>query len=142
MGNATARPFLSKNFATTISPGSLRLKRWPISDKANARAKDDPQPFTVSVDEDDQATGALDIELEASLLTPGITAKAKSAYRFPLQTRPIYILDLGKMVARPTRFPCNLVPGDLFGSGTISSSTTEGCGLLLERTETARSRFA
>src|SRR6266567_3890447 len=78
-------PFLSKNFATTISPWIITPEALaPFRTRQRPRAKDDPQPLPYLWSEDDQATGALDIELEASFLTPGITAKAKSAYRLSL----------------------------------------------------------
>jgi len=39
---------------------------------------------------------------------------------------------LAQLVAHHTCGGCNLVPGDLFGTGTISGSTIEGYGSLME----------
>jgi fumarylacetoacetase len=83
----------------------------------------------------DQQAGALDIELEASLLTPGLAAKGKPAHRLSAaNTRDLY-WTFAQMLAHHTSSGCNLIPGDLFGSGTISGPTSEGCGSLLELTE-------
>jgi len=43
-----------------------------------------------------------------------------------------------QMVAHHAGGGCNLQPGDLFGSGTISSPTEDGFGALLEITEGGR----
>src|SRR5205823_2935069 len=66
-------PFLGKSFLTTVSP-------WVVTPEALApfrvaqvpRPAGDPTPLPHLADAADQAGGALDIELEASLLTPGL----------------------------------------------------------------------
>ena len=132
-------PFLSKNFATTIS-------LWIVTPEALApfrtaqfpRAKDDPRPLPHLWDDNDQRAGALDIELEASLLTPGLAAEGKAPHRLSVaNTRDLY-WTFAQMVTHHTSSGCNLIPGDLFGSGTISGPTAEGCGSLLELTENGK----
>ena len=132
-------PFLSKNFATSIS-------LWVVTPEALApfraaqapRPQDDPQPLPYLWDEDDQRAGALEIELEASLLTPGLKASGKPAHRLSVtNTRDLY-WTFAQMVSHHTCSGCNLVPGDLFGSGTISGPTPESCGSLLELTENGK----
>ena len=46
------------------------------------------------------------------------------------------------MVAHHASGGCNLSPGDLFGSGTISGTTTDSFGSLLEITEGGRKPLA
>jgi fumarylacetoacetase len=132
-------PFLSKNFATSISPwivtpealAPFRIAQWP-------RPQEDPQPLPYLWNENDQQSGALDIELEASLVTSGLEAKKQPAHRLSVaNTRHLY-WTLAQMVAHHTSSGCNLVPGDLFGSGTISGPTSDGCGSLLELTENGK----
>jgi fumarylacetoacetase len=132
-------PFLSKNFATTISPWIVTPEALaPFRAAQSPRPKNDPQPLPYLWDNDDQRAGALDIELEASLLTPGLKAKGKSAHRLSVTNTKDLYWTFAQMVAHHTSSGCNLIPGDLFGSGTISGPTSEGCGSLLELTENGK----
>ena len=89
-------------------------------------------------DDSDQQSGALDIELKASLLTAGLSAQGRPAHAVSVaNTRNLY-WTLAQMVAHHTSSGCNLIPGDLLGSGTISGPTSEGCGSLLELTENGK----
>jgi fumarylacetoacetase len=132
-------PFLSKSFATTISPWIITPEALaPFREAQSERPKNDPQPLPYLWDDDDQRAGALDIELEASLLTPGLKAQGSPAYRLSVaNTRDLY-WTFAQMVAHHTSSGCNLIPGDLFGSGTISGPTPDGCGSLLELTENGK----
>ena len=132
-------PFLSKNFATTISPWIVTPEALaPFRIAQSPRPKDDPQPLPHLWDDNDQRAGALDIELEASLLTPGLAAQGREAQRLSAaNTRDLY-WTFAQMVAHHTSSGCNLIPGDLFGSGTISGPTPDGCGSLLELTENGK----
>jgi fumarylacetoacetase len=132
-------PFLSKNFATTISPWIVTPEALaPFRVGQSPRPQNDPQPLPYLWDESDQQSGALDIELEASLLTPGLAAQGRPTQRLSLaNTRDLY-WTFAQLVAHHTSSGCNLVPGDLFGSGTISGPTSEGCGSLLELTENGK----
>jgi fumarylacetoacetase len=129
-------PFLSKNLITTISPWIVTPEALaPFHAAESVRPKDDPQPLPYLWDDDDQRTGALDVELEAWLLTPGLKAQGKPAHRVSAaNTRHLY-WTFAQMVAHHTSSGCNLLPGDLFGSGTISGPTSDGCGSLLELAE-------
>jgi fumarylacetoacetase len=129
-------PFLSKNFITTISPWIVTPEALaPFRVAQSPRPNDDPQPLPYLWNETDQQAGALDIELEASLLTPGLVAKGILAHRLSVaNTRDLY-WTFAQMAAHHTSSGCNLIPGDLFGSGTIYGPTSEGCGSLLELTE-------
>src|ERR1700680_3767407 len=132
-------PFLSKNFATTISPWVITPEALaPFRTAQSPRPQHDPQPLPYLWNDNDQQTGALDVELEASLLTPGLAARGKPAHRLSVaNTRDLY-WTFAQMVAHHTSSGCNLIPGDLFGSGTISGPTPVGCGALLELTENGK----
>jgi fumarylacetoacetase len=129
-------PFLSKNFASTVSP-------WIVPPEALApfriaqppRPKGDPAPLPYLLDEEDQRAGALDVELEVLLLTAGMRAKALPPYRVGLSnTRHMY-WTAAQMIAHHTSGGCNLRPGDLLGTGTISTPDQTGCGSILETTK-------
>ena len=128
-------PFLAKNFATTVSP-------WIVTSEALApfrvaqppRHDGDPAPLDYLMDARDQASGAYDIELEVTLLTEAMKAKGLPEHRLALSnTRHLY-WTVAQMVTHHSCGGCNLRPGDLFGSGTISTPTPEGLGSLLEIT--------
>src|ERR1700730_5955257 len=133
------RPFLSKNFDTTISPWIITPEALaPFRTAPSPRPQNDPQPLPYLWNDNDQQAGALDIELEASLLTAGLAAKGKPAHRLSVaNTRDLY-WTFAQMVAHHTSSGCNLIPGDLFGSGTISGPTPVGCGALLELSENGK----
>jgi fumarylacetoacetase len=129
-------PFLAKNFATSVSP-------WIVTPEALApfrcalppREPGDPEPLTYLLDPQDQLEGGLDVELEVLLYTPCLRERGLPAHRLSLShTRHLY-WTVGQLVAHHSSNGCNLRPGDLFGSGTISTPTPEGFGSLLEITE-------
>jgi fumarylacetoacetase len=99
-----------------------------------SRPEGDPSPLPYLLDETDQRQGALDIELEVSLSTPGLREKELPAHRLSLSgTRHMY-WTVAQLVAHHTCNGSNLQPGDLFGSGTLSAPNREGWGSLLETT--------
>ena len=126
-------PFLGKNFGTTVSP-------WVITPEALApfraaqplRPAGDPQPLPYLWDEADQHTGAFDIALEALLLTEGLRAKGLPAHRMSTSNTTDLYWTIAQLVTHHTCGGCDLAPGDLFGTGTISGPTQEGYGSLME----------
>jgi fumarylacetoacetase len=128
-------PFLSKNFSTTISA-------WVITPEALApfrtaqapRPPDDPSPLEYLLDADDQREGALELELEVLLLTPGMREKKLMPYRLGLSNARHMYWTVAQMIAHHTSGGCNLQPGDLLGTGTISGPDPASCGSILERT--------
>jgi len=129
-------PFLSKNFSTTVSPWIVTPEALaPFRVEQSPRPEGDPRPLPYVWDNNDQRLGALDVELEASLLTHGLQVKGKPAHLLSVTNTKDLYWTFAQMVAHHTSSGCNLLPGDLFGSGTISGPTREGCGSLLELTE-------
>jgi fumarylacetoacetase len=129
-------PFLAKNFATTVSP-------WIITPEALApfriaqppRPEADPAPLPYLLDAADQESGAIDLELEVLLQTPASARRGHAPQRLSLSnTRHLY-WTVAHLVAHHSSNGCNLRPGDLFGSGTISAPTPDGYGSLLEITQ-------
>jgi fumarylacetoacetase len=128
-------PFLAKNFATSISP-------WIVTPEALApfrvaqplRPAGDPAPLPYLTDSRDLADGALEVELEALLHTPCLRAARLPPHRLSIgSTRHLY-WTIAQLVTHHASNGCNLRPGDLLGTGTISASTPDGCGSLLEIT--------
>ncbi len=128
-------PFLSKNFATTIS-------HWVITPEALApfrrpqgpRPAGDPRPLPYLWNDRDQREGALAIDLEVLLVTPGLREKGLPAHRIALSSTRHMYWTVAQLVAHHTSNGCNLRSGDLFGSGTISAAEATGFGSLIETT--------
>ena len=116
-------PFLAKSFATTISPWIVTLDALaPYRCPAYARDAGDPKPLPYLWDEEDQRAGGFDIHIEMHL---NGTQMSRASFRDSYWT-------LAQLVAHHTSNGCNLRPGDLLGSGTISGATPESRGSLIE----------
>lgn len=117
-------PFLAKNFATSISPWIVTMDALePFRTNAFQRPADDPQPLPYLQDD----TG-FDINVEVWLRTAKMTEPVRlSRGNF----RDMY-WTVAQLVAHHTSNGCNLTAGDLLGSGTISGTTKDSRGSLLE----------
>ena len=116
-------PFLAKSFATTISPWIVTLDALaPYRCAAYARGEGDPKPLPYLWDDEDQRAGGFDIHIEMHL---NGTRMSRASFRDSYWT-------LAQLVAHHTSNGCNLRPGDLLGSGTISGATPESRGSLIE----------
>jgi len=118
-------PFLAKNFCTSISPWVVTLEalepfRKPFQPQ-------DPEPLEYLRAKNDFT---FDIHLEARLQTSLMDAPHVIT-RTNFQN--LY-WSIAQQLAHHTVNGCNLEPGDLLASGTISGSTEESCGCMLELT--------
>ena len=129
-------PFLSKNFGSTISPWIVMPEALaPFRIPQPKRPDGDPAPLPYLFDPTDQAEGALDVELEVLLLTSQMREARIPAYRLSLSNAKHMYWTPAQMVAHHASGGCNLQPGDLLGTGTISAPDASGCGSLLETTK-------
>ncbi len=128
-------PFQGKNFASTVSPWIVTADALaPFRCAPMARGSDDPELLPYLRDDADSATGGLAVALEARLSTARMRELALDPYRLAASdTRHLYWTP-AQMVAQHTLGGCNLRPGDLLGSGTISTPDDGGHGSLLELT--------
>jgi len=128
-------PFLSKSFATSVSPWVVTPEALePFRRAQPARPEGDPQPLPYLHDEQDQQGGALDIELDVLLLTGAMRDEGLAPHRIALSNTMNMYWTVAQMVAHHSVNGCSLQPGDLFGSGTLSGSTPDSLGSLLEIT--------
>jgi len=128
-------PFTGKSFATTISPWIVTVEALaPFRVPAAPRGPEEaPVPPHLAAPAD-QAAGAFAIALEALLLTPRL--RAAGAEPAPI-TRTAFAgmyWTLAQMLAQHASNGCNLLPGDLFASGTTSGAEDTSCACLAERT--------
>jgi fumarylacetoacetase len=128
-------PFLSKNFASTISPWVITPEALvPFRTAQNPRPDGDPRPLPYLWDERDQREGGIELELEVFLITSGLREKGLPPHRIALSSTRHMYWTVAQLIAHHTSNGCNLRPGDLFGSGTISAPEASGVGSLLEAT--------
>jgi fumarylacetoacetase len=129
-------PFLSKSFATSISPWVVMAEALaPFRSAQPQRPEGDPKPLDYLFDEQDQQQGALDIELEVLLLTAQMKEQGMAPQRLALSNTLNMYWTVAQMVAHHSVNGCKLQPGDLFGTGTLSGPQTGQLGSLLEMTE-------
>ncbi len=128
-------PFLAKNFATTISPWIVTMEALaPFRAPAFTRPAGDPAPLPYLVDGHDAAHGGLALTLEVCLLTEKMRAASTAPHRLSAGSFQQMYWTLAQLLTHHASNGCNLQPGDLLGSGTVSGPTPDSRGCLLELT--------
>ncbi|MFL0238545.1 MULTISPECIES: fumarylacetoacetase [Mycobacteriaceae] len=125
-------PFLAKSFGTTVSP-------WVITPEALApfripfeRPDDDPAPLSYLDSPRHRAGGGLDIALEVQLSTVRMRADGDAPTPITRSSSRHMYWTVAQLVTHHTSNGCNLEPGDLLGSGTLSGPGAGSEGSLLE----------
>jgi fumarylacetoacetase len=132
-------PFLAKNFATTVSPWVVTAEALaPFRTGAFARPQGDPPPLPHLDDPADRREGGIAITLEAYLLTQAMREQKLTAFRLSSGNFADMYWTVAQMLAHHTSSGCNLMVGDLMGSGTASGPGRESWGCLLELTSRGR----
>jgi fumarylacetoacetase len=129
-------PFLAKNFHSTISPWVVTAEALaPFRIAQPPRPAGDPAPLPYLLDADDQAHGALAIELEVSLSTAQMRGQGLAPLVLSRGPASNMYWTIAQIVAHHASNGCNLNPGDLLGTGTISGPASDSFGSLLEITQ-------
>ena len=136
-------PFLAKNFHSTISP-------WVVTSEALApfriaqapRPTGDPAPLPYLWDDRDQQTGALALDLTVTLTTEAMRHDDLPALQLSRGPASNMYWTIAQMVAHHTANGCNLNPGDVLGTGTISASSADGYGSLMEISQNGTTSLA
>jgi fumarylacetoacetase len=132
-------PFLAKNFASTVSPWIVTPEALaPFRIPQTPRPDGDPAPLPYLLDEADQAGGALDLVLEVLIATERMGAEGIAPHRLALSNARHLYWTPAQLLAHHASGGCNLQPGDLLGTGTISGPDRESCGSLLETSQGGR----
>ena len=128
-------PFLAKSFATSVSPWVVTLEALaPYRVPSFARPEGDPRPLPYLSDEENQAHGGIDLRLEALLSSRAMREKGLPPFTVSRSNLRDLYWTLAQLVAHHASNGCNLQPGDLIASGTVSGEGKEARGCLLERT--------
>ena len=132
-------PFLAKNFATSLSPWIVtRDALAPFRRPALARPPEDPAPLSYLSDPANQAHGGIDLTLEVHLLTPALRRAGAAPHRLSRGNFSTMYWTLAQLLTHHASNGCNLLPGDLLGSGTVSGPEKSSRGCLLELTARGR----
>lgn len=120
-------PFLGKNFATAISPWIVPMDAFePFRCATPEQINPTPLPYLKQKDGEKQA---VDIQLFVDLKTNN------GGHKTVCESNLKYMYwSLQQQLIHHTSNGCNVNPGDLFGTGTISGPTKDGYGSLLEIT--------
>ena len=127
-------PFLAKNFLTSVSawivsPDALAPFRTPMP----LRPEGDPQPLPYLDDAADRESGALAIQLEVTLTTEKMRRDGIAPHILSRGSADAAMYwSAAQIVAHHSSNGCNLQPGDLIGTGTLSTDNNAGRGSLLE----------
>ena len=127
-------PFLAKNFLTSVSPWIVSPQSLaPFRKAMPPRAAGDPQPLPYLDDVSDRDSGALGIQLQVTLTTEQMRAAGAAPHILSRGSADSAMYwSAAQIVAHHTSNGCNLPPGDLIGTGTLSTDSPEGLGSLLE----------
>ncbi|RZT39300.1 fumarylacetoacetase [Cupriavidus agavae] len=117
-------PFNSKSFGTSISPWVVTMEALEPFRRDNPVQSPDPLPYLQQ-----QGRNAYDIALEVAVQPEGASATTVCRTNF----KAMY-WTMAQQLAHHTVSGCNVRIGDLMGSGTISGTTADSCGSLLETT--------
>ncbi len=129
-------PFLSKNFLTTVSPWVVTAEALaPFRVAPSDRPAGDPQPLPYLSDLVDRARGGFSIRLEAALDTAMLRAAGEAPVTISRSAARHMYWTAAQLIAHHTSNGCDLAPGDLLGTGTISTPDSQGLGSLLEITQ-------
>lgn len=128
-------PFLSKNFATSVSPWVVTMEALaPFRGAVDPRPAGDPAPLPYLYDADDQAWGGFDVKLRVGLQTAAMRAKKTAPETIIISNARYLYWTFGQMITHHSVTGCSMRPGDLIGTGTISGPTREELSSMLELT--------
>jgi len=128
-------PFLSKSFATTVSPWIVTMEALtPFRAPAFERYAADPVPLPYLAEGVDLRGAGVDVAVEAYLETRRMRDEGLAEVRLSRATTLDLYWTFAQMLAHHASNGCNMRPGDLFGSGTVSGAADDSRGCLLEIT--------
>ena len=115
-------PFLAKNWATSVSPWIVTLDALEPFKTTGPEQDPEPMPYLKS------SEGWYDIKLDVFLQGDDMDKPHKIAAS---NYKNLY-WSMNQQLAHHTITGCNVQPGDLYASGTISGETEDSYGSMLE----------
>ncbi len=128
-------PFLAKSFATSVSPWVVTMEALaPFRCPAFERPASDPPPLPYLSHEANESQGGVDIELEVSICSQQMRDAGMEPMRISRGNFRDMYWTIAQMLTHHSSNGCNLQPGDLMASGTVSNREKRSRGCLLELT--------
>jgi fumarylacetoacetase len=129
-------PFLAKSFATTISPWIVTMEALaPFRAPAFQRPEGDPKPLPYLSSAEDREWGGIDLTLEVYIASRQMREAGFQPMRLSQGNLRNLYWTLAQLLTHHASNGCNLRPGDLLASGTVSGPLPEDRGCLLELTQ-------
>ncbi|WP_341273273.1 fumarylacetoacetase [Corticibacter populi] len=129
-------PFLAKNFGTTVSPWVLTpYALAPFRVAMEPRPAGDPAPLPHLLSAQDQQQGTFDVALEVHLRTRKMRSDGADSIAIIRSNMRYLYWTPQQMLTHHASAGCEMLSGDLIGTGTISGPRQDELGSLLELTE-------
>lgn len=134
--SAPLGPFLGKNFLTTVSPWVVTLEALaPFRVARVTRDDSDPEPLPYLYDPDVALRGGINIELSVAIETKRSRSAFESFLPVASMNFATQYWTIFQMLAHHTSNGCNVMVGDLIGSGTVSGPHPNAAGCLFEASQ-------
>jgi fumarylacetoacetase len=127
-------PFLAKSFATTISPWVVTMEALAPYRVPAWRPLEDPAPLPYLMSSEDRENGGVDLALEAFLYSEKMRLAGDKPARLSRSNLSDLYWTPAQLLTHHASNGCNLCPGDLIASGTVSGPEKQSRGCLLELT--------
>jgi len=125
-------PFLGKSFATSVSPWVVTMDALtPFRIPLASRPSGDPAPLPYLTSPAGTAA-AIDLKLEVHLSTQTMRDTSQPPVQLSSANLQSLYWSFAQMLTHHTSNGCNLLPGDLIASGTVSGPEEGSQGSLLE----------
>jgi fumarylacetoacetase len=128
-------PFLAKSFASHVSPWIVTMEALaPFRSAAYKRPAGDPAPLPYLSSAANEAEGGFDVQIEVSIASAKMRAEGILPEVLAVTNMQNLYWTIFQMLTHHTSNGCNLRPGDMMGTGTISGQTEDSLGSILEIT--------
>jgi fumarylacetoacetase len=128
-------PFLAKNFATSISPWIVTMEALePFRVAGAMRDEGEPEPLPYLSSEETRRRGGIDLTLEVWLQSARMREQDVAPVRISASRTADLYWTAAQLVTHHASNGCNLCPGDLLASGTVSGPEPSNRGCLQELT--------
>ena len=129
-------PFLAKSFASHLSPWVVTLEALaPFRRSAYKRPAGDPAPLAYLLSPENESQGGFDLNIEVMISSEKMREQGLDPVGLAVTNMQHLYWTIFQMLTHHTSNGCNLRPGDLMGTGTISGPTEEALGSILEITK-------
>lgn len=128
-------PFLAKSFVTTISPWVVTMDALaPFRVAPPARPEGDPAPLPYLDHADVKSRGGIDLTLEVYVQSQKMRDEGIEPMRLSRGSFTDMYWTVSQLLTHHASNGCNMRPGDLLASGTVSGPTKDARGCMLELT--------